>query len=57
MHAECIENTCLHCHGVMGQRQLAIDAATPDPACKDLFAIAPPSEVPFGAGCPIRTSN
>ncbi len=54
MHAECIENTCLHCHGVMGERQLAIDTVTPDPACKDLFAIAPPSEVPFGD--PMRLS-
>ena len=47
--ATCIENTCLHCYGVMGQRQLAIDTAGQDDAgCKALFAIAPP-EVPFGA--------
>lgn len=46
---ECVEMLCLHCHGVMGQRQLAID--TPDqanPACKDHFAVEPPPEVPFG---------
>jgi hypothetical protein len=46
--AECIENTCLHCHGVMGQRQLAMDTQKPDALCKNLFAIAPPPEVPFG---------
>lgn len=45
---ECLENTCLHCHGVMGQRQLAIDTQNADARCKNLFAIAPPPEVPFG---------
>jgi hypothetical protein len=44
---KCIENTCLHCHGVMGQRQLAIDTPASD-ECKDLFAVAPPEGVPFG---------
>jgi len=44
----CIENTCLHCHGVMGQRQLAADTQKPDAQCKNLFAIAPPPQVPFG---------
>ena len=44
---ECIENTCLHCHGVMGQRQQAIDTG-PSDACKDIFAIQPPEGVPFG---------
>jgi hypothetical protein len=46
---ECIETTCLHCHGVMGQRQLAID--TPGQAvaaCAALFGVPPPPEVPFG---------
>ncbi len=46
---ECIENTCLHCHGVMGQRQQALD--TPDYSgntCEDIFAIPPPEGVPFG---------
>lgn len=46
--AECIENTCLHCHGVMGQRQLAIDTESSDGQCKELFAIQPPPEIPFG---------
>jgi len=47
--AKCIENTCLHCHGVMGQRQLAIDTAgQDDEGCKQVFGIAPPPEVPFG---------
>jgi len=46
---ECIEATCLHCHGVMGQRQLAIDTPGQDNEnCKNLFAIEPPAEVPFG---------
>jgi hypothetical protein len=45
----CIETTCLHCHGVMGQRQLAIDTqGENDDGCKDLFGVAPPAEVPFG---------
>ena len=45
----CIENTCLHCHGAMGARQFAVDtAASGDDACADMFAIAPPPEVPFG---------
>ena len=48
MHTECIENTCLHCHGVMGQRQLAADTASPEGPCQDIFAIAPPPGVPFG---------
>jgi hypothetical protein len=45
----CIESTCLHCHGAMGARQFAIDTAgRNDTACDDMFAIAPPPEVPFG---------
>ena len=45
----CIETTCLHCHGVMGQRQLAIDTEGQDTeGCEQLFVIAPPSQVPFG---------
>ncbi|MCA1779287.1 MAG: hypothetical protein LC637_07895 [Xanthomonadaceae bacterium] len=47
-HAACIENTCLHCHGVMGQRQLGIDTHTGDDPCRDLFAIEPPEGVKFG---------
>lgn len=48
--AECIENTCLHCHGVMGQRQFAADnPGGADAPCKsDIFAIEPPAGVPFG---------
>ena len=47
--SECIENTCLHCHGVMGQRQLAIDTeGEENENCKSLFVIEPPSQVPFG---------
>lgn len=48
MHAECIETTCLHCHGVMGQRQLGIDTASDDAKCTDLFAIEPPQQIAFG---------
>jgi hypothetical protein len=48
-YTECIETTCLHCHGVMGQRQLAIDTeGQNDGGCKSLFTIEPPSQVPFG---------
>lgn len=51
----CIETMCLHCHGAMGQRQLAIDTPEEaDQACKDMFAIPPPAEVPFGK--PLRRS-
>lgn len=46
--AACIENTCLHCHGVMGQRQYALDNPDPSAPCRDLFAVPPPSAVPFG---------
>ena len=45
----CMENTCLHCHGVMGQRQLALDTPGQDVnGCNKNFGIAPPPEVPFG---------
>jgi len=45
----CIESTCLHCHGAMGARQFATDTAGQnDTACDEMFAIAPPPEVPFG---------
>ncbi len=44
----CIETTCLHCHGVMGARQFAMDTASEGTACEDMFAIPPPPEVPFG---------
>jgi len=47
--AACIETTCLHCHGVMGQRQYQIDTEGGDQeGCKSLFGIAPPSGVPIG---------
>jgi len=44
----CIENTCLHCHGAMGARQFAIDTGAGGGACAEMFAIAPPPEVPLG---------
>lgn len=48
-HTTCIENLCLHCHGVMGQRQLAIDTEGQDTeGCDELFAVAPPPGVPEG---------
>jgi hypothetical protein len=48
-YTTCVQNTCLHCHGVMGQRQLAIDTPGQDTEnCKSLFPAAPPDEVPFG---------
>jgi mono/diheme cytochrome c family protein len=45
---ECIENTCLHCHGVMGERQQSIDHPQTKDNCADLFAIPPPKGVPLG---------
>lgn len=45
---DCIESTCLHCHGVMGQRQYALDNPDPNEACSELFGVAPPAGVPFG---------
>ena len=46
---DCIEDTCLHCHGVMGQRQFSSDTRDQgDDKCKALFGIAPPPEIPFG---------
>jgi cytochrome c553 len=45
--ASCIENTCLHCHGVMGQRQYALDNPDPTAPCRDVFAVPPPPTVPF----------
>ena len=48
-HSECIENTCLHCHAVMGQRQLAADTpGEENPACAEFFGVTPPAEVPIG---------
>jgi hypothetical protein len=49
----CIEDTCLHCHGAMGERTFAGDTAHEgDDPCADMFAIPPPPEVP--AGQPFR---
>jgi hypothetical protein len=45
---KCIENTCLHCHGVMGERQQSIDHPQTEDNCSDIFAIAPPKGVPLG---------
>lgn len=44
---DCIETLCLHCHGVMGQRQLAIDNPAPpgDEICGELLN---PDLFPFG---------
>lgn len=33
----CIQNTCLHCHGVMGQRQLTIDNPGSKERCEHLL--------------------
>ncbi len=45
----CIEDTCLHCHGVMGQRQLAEDTpGEADPRCGQFMGVAPPAGVPVG---------
>ena len=50
----CIENTCLHCHGVMGQREFARDTEVPDAECRDLF-VDLPTDIPFGE--PFRLSQ
>lgn len=34
----CIDTLCLHCHGVMGQRQLALDNPAASPACANFLA-------------------
>ena len=48
--ALCFQNTCLHCHGVLGQRQFQIDTEGQDNLnCNDLFGIAPPPQIPVGA--------
>ncbi len=53
--AECIENTCLHCHGVLGQRQFSRDTKhAPDAGkCTSLFPIPPPNGVPEGSPFPM----
>ena len=54
--AACIETTCLHCHGVMGQRQYQIDTEGDNVEAKEdcisLFGIKPPSQVPYGMPLP-----
>lgn len=48
--ALCVQNTCLHCHGVMGQRQFQIDTEGQDNEnCNDLFGIPQLPEIPVGA--------
>jgi hypothetical protein len=34
---DCVQNTCLHCHGVMGQRQLEIDNPGATKRCEGLI--------------------
>ena len=58
--ADCIENTCLHCHGVLGQRQFSRDTenAPNAGACTDIFPIPPPAGVPQGSPYPLsKVSN
>lgn len=52
---DCIETTCLHCHGVMGQRTWAADTGPDSTKCKQLFGVEPPAGVPFGT--PFRLSQ
>ena len=48
--ALCLQNTCLHCHGVMGQRQFQIDTEGQDNLnCNDLFGIPQLPQIPVGA--------
>jgi hypothetical protein len=44
----CIENHCLRCHGVMGQRTFATDTGPDSKECRDLFGVPPQAGVPFG---------
>ena len=53
MHRTCIDNICLRSHGVMGQRQLAIDmAGQGDRGCRTFLTVVvlpiPRREVPNG---------
>lgn len=57
LHAEgaddltgCVENLCLHCHGVMGQRQHLADHPQPSAAdkCKDVLPTPEMVETTFG---------
>ena len=57
--AACIENTCLRCHGVMGQRQFSRDTEG-DPGgrqCDELIYPVPPDkgQVPEGKAYPLAT--
>lgn len=47
--AECIENTCLSCHAVMGQRQYATDNPTENNECSSFVGVTPPEGFPVGA--------
>jgi hypothetical protein len=53
--AECIENTCLSCHGALGQRQYSRDTAdTPGAGkCDSMFPVPPPAGVPTGQPFPL----
>lgn len=43
-YAACIQNTCLHCHGNMGQRQHAIDtASSKDDLCAEIEPLTDPT--------------
>lgn len=52
---ECIENTCLHCHGVLGQRQFSRDTSNAHNAgeCTSIFPVPPPAGVPQGSPYPL----
>jgi len=50
--SSCVENTCLKCHGVLGQRQFSRDtqgSSHDAEACnKIIYPVQPPSELPTG---------
>jgi len=50
--SSCIENTCLKCHGVLGQRQFSRDTQGSSDAAhacnKIIYPVQPPSELPTG---------
>jgi hypothetical protein len=53
--AACIENTCLSCHGVLGQRQFSRDTAHEPGAgeCDSMFPVPPAAGVPTGLPYPL----
>lgn len=56
---ECLENTCLQCHGVLGQRQFSRDTANAPNAgkCDSIFPVPPPAGVARGEPYPLSVTR